>query len=146
MPGNDGTGPGTRLTGAQLERHFARYGWTYERVAGAENIWQTGFSEDGAEFDIFIQLTDEWIIFMLYPFTLRPEGAARVRVAERLATLNYELTGAKAGLDEDGDTFLAIELPVEDFAYSHFRTALDQLAGYAHEHHMEIELLATGGA
>jgi hypothetical protein len=141
----DGAGPTIRLTGTQLDAFFTRYGWQYEHAADAEGVWYTGFREGSEEYNIFVQLTEDWVIFMVYPFTLRPEGAARARVAERLATLNYDLTLAKAGLDDDGDTFLAVELPTEGFVYSHFRDALDKLSEYTLEHHTELELLATGG-
>jgi putative sensory transduction regulator len=145
MASVDGTGAGPHLTPAQLDTFFIRYGWDYEHPPETEGVWQTGFSEERAAFDIFVQLTEEWVIFMVYPFTLRPEGAARARVAERLATLNYELTMVKAGLDDEGDTFLGVELSTEDFAFSHFRNALDQLTEAAVTHHMDLELLATGG-
>ena len=145
MAGANGKGETSVLTAGQIDAFFTRYGWAYEHAGDAEGVWYTGFQEGKAEYSIFVQLTDDWVIFMVYPFTVRPEGAARARVAERLATLNYELTLVKAGLDDDGDTFLAVELPSEGFAYSHFRDAIDKLSEYALAHHMELELLATGG-
>jgi hypothetical protein len=141
----DGAGPPVLVTAAQLDAFFTRYGWQYEHAEDAEGVWYTGFREGTAEYNIFVQLTDDWLIFMVYPFTLRPEGAARARVAERMATLNYELTMAKLGLDDEGDTFLAVELPTEGFVYSHFRDAITKLSEYTLTHHAELELLATSG-
>src|SRR5690349_13210617 len=144
MASADGTGPAAEVTAAQIEAYFGQYGWQYAPAPDAEGVWYTGFQEGQEEYNIFVQLADDWVIFMLYPFTLRPEGAARTKVAERLAVLNYELTFVKAGLDDDGDTFLAVELPAENFVYSHFRDALNKLSEYALAHHTEIELLASG--
>ena len=63
MAQTDGTGPARRLTAAQLAGFFSRYGWEYEQPPETEDVWQTGFTEDRAAFDIFVQLTEEWVIF-----------------------------------------------------------------------------------
>jgi len=145
MTNGNGAAHTNRVTAAQLDSFFDRYGWQYEHAEDAEGVWLTGFNEGGAEFDIFIQLSDDWVIFMIYPFTVRPEGAATEEVARRLAAVNYEITMAKTGIDEEGDTFLAVELPAEDFTFNHFRHALDSLSEYAQQYHGELTLLAMGG-
>ncbi len=145
MSAGNGVAPSAPLTPEQIDAFFERYGWSYERAEDVENVWHTDFGDEQLDFQIYVQVSDEWVIFTVYPFTVRPEGAARTRVAERLATLNDEITLAKTGIDEDGDTFLTVELPAEDFTFSHFRAALDALVEAAPAAHLELTLLATGG-
>jgi hypothetical protein len=146
MATSNGAAPGAHLTPDQIDAFFERYGWDYERAEDAENVWHTDFGDERLDFHIYVQLSEDWVLFTVYPFTVRPDSdPARARVAERLATLNNEITLAKTGIDEDGDTFLTVELPAEDFAFSHFRAALDALVEAASPAHLELTLLATGG-
>jgi hypothetical protein len=146
MATGNGAAPGPHLTPEQIDAFFEQYGWSYERAEEAEHVWHTDFGDERLDFHIYVQLSDDWVLFTVYPFTVRPEGdAARARVAERLATLNNEITLAKTGIDEDGDTFLTVELPTEDFTFTHFRAALDALVEAAPPAHLELTLLATGG-
>ena len=56
--------------------------------------------------------------------------------------LNLDMNMAKFGLDGDGDLFLAVELPTENFGYSHFADALNGVSHHAERLYSEVFNLA----
>ncbi|PJF43674.1 MAG: hypothetical protein CUN55_07850, partial [Phototrophicales bacterium] len=55
---------------------------------------------------------------------------------------NLDMNMAKFGLDSDGDIFLAVELPTENFTYSHFADALNGISHHAERLYSEVFNLA----
>lgn len=109
---------------------FDTYGWAFERPS--EGLFRTGFVGDFGDYEIWIRLSDAWVYFTISPYHQPSEGEPLSDVIlALLLRANYDLNLAKFTLDEDGEVQLAVELPREGFAYSHFADALTALSHYA---------------
>lgn len=118
-----------RTSPAEVARFFRRYGWSFERID--DDTFRTGFRGKNAAFVALVRVTPHWVVFTVNPL-LRATGAsfglATLRV---LAAANQQANLAKFGLDEDGDAFINVELPTENFTFEHFSAALGALAHFA---------------
>lgn len=120
-----------------IEEYFDRYDWSYNRTG--DNTWVTGVRTQVASFRIFIRVTDNWIYFVINPYVVSPPDIGdRLRVYFTILRYNLDMNMAKFGLDNDGDIFLAVELPTENFVFSHFADALNGLSHYAEKLYSEI--------
>lgn len=124
-----------------IEEYFERYEWSYNRTG--DNTWVTGVRTKVASFRIFIRVSENWIYFVINPYVVSPpEVESRLRVYFTILRYNLDMNMAKFGLDADSDIFLAVELPTENFLYSHFSDALNGLSHYAEKLYSEIFNLA----
>lgn len=120
-----------------IEEYFSRYSWSYTR--SSENTWITGVRTSVSSFRIFIRLSEHWVYFVINPFTVTPPNPDdRLRVYYHVLRLNLDMNMAKFGLDSDGDIFLAVELPTENFQYSHFADALNGISHHAERLYSEV--------
>lgn len=118
------------VTREQIDEYFERFGWTYSHES--EDTWITGVRTSVSAFRIMVRLTEHWVFFIINPFVVAPpDGDDRLRVYYHALRYNLDMNFAKLGLDGDGDLFMAIELPTENFDYSHFVDALDGLSHHA---------------
>lgn len=118
------------LTAERLEEFFERYGWTYSQEA--DDTWITGVRTSVSAFRIMVRLTEHWVFFIINPLVVAPPRPDdRLRVYYHALRYNLDMNFAKIGVDSDGDLFMAIELPTENFVYSHFVDALDGLSHHA---------------
>jgi hypothetical protein len=124
-----------------IEEYFKRYEWSYNRTS--DNTWVTGVRTTVSSFRIFIRLTEHWVYFVINPYVVTPiDLDTRLRFYYHVLRLNLDMNMAKFGLDSDGDLFLAIELPTENFQYSHFADALNGLSHHAERLYSEVFNLA----
>ncbi len=124
-----------------IEEYFRQYSWSYTR--SSENTWITGVRTAVSSFRIFIRMSEHWIYFVINPFVVSPpDPAERMRVYYHILRLNLDMNMAKFGLDGDGDIFLAVELPTENFEYSHFADALNGISHHAERLYSEVFNLA----
>ncbi|MBI5929134.1 MAG: YbjN domain-containing protein [Chloroflexi bacterium] len=125
------------LTPETIEEYFSRYEWSYTR--SSENTWITGVRTSVSSFRIFIRLSEHWIYFVINPFVVAPPAPEdRLRFYYHVLRLNLDMNMAKFGLDSDGDLFLAVELPTENFVYSHFADALNGISHHAERLYSEV--------
>ena len=125
------------VTPETIEEYFSRYSWSYTR--SSENTWITGVRTSVSSFRIFIRLSEHWVYFVINPFTVTPPNPDdRLRVYYHVLRLNLDMNMAKFGLDSDGDIFLAVELPTENFDYSHFADALNGISHHAERLYSEV--------
>jgi hypothetical protein len=118
------------LSAQQIEEFFNRYGWSFTR--DSEDTWVTGVRTEVSAFRIMVRLTEHWVFFIINPLVVAPlRNSDRLRVYYHALRYNLDMNFAKLGLDSDGDLFIAIELPTENFAYSHFVDSLDGLSHHA---------------
>jgi hypothetical protein len=116
-----------------LEGYFPRYGWAYERQR--DDLFRTGFVGRSGYYDISVQLTHDWVFFSVNPYVKKPEsGSHSCGVLRLLLVANYHMNLAKFGVDKTGDISLSVELPAEDFCYSHFSDALGAISHYAEDY------------
>lgn len=112
-----------------IERFFARYGWTCDVVD--EDTVRTGFRGKTGTFTALVRVTEHWVVFTINPF-MRPPSRGWGRASlTALAATNQAIHMAKVGLDKDDDAFLTVELPSESFHYELFAEALGALASAA---------------
>lgn len=129
------------LSAEQIEEFFNRYGWTYSRESS--DTWVTGVRTEVSAFRIMVRLTEHWVFFIINPLVVAPmRNADRLRVYYAALRYNLDMNFAKLGLDSDGDVFIAIEIPTENFVYSHFVDALDGLSHHASVIYVELFGLA----
>ncbi len=120
----------THLTPEKIEEYFQRYGWSYSR--DSDNTWITGVRTSVSSFRIFVRMTQHWVFFVVNPLVVAPPRKKdRLRFYYHALRCNFDMNFAKLGLDADGDLFMAIEVPTENFVYSHFADALDGLSHHA---------------
>jgi hypothetical protein len=133
------------LTPETIEEYFSRYEWSYTR--SSENTWITGVRTSVSSFRIFIRLSEHWIYFVINPFVVAPpDPQDRLRFYYHVLRLNLDMNMAKFGLDSDGDLFLAVELPTENFGYSHFADALNGISHHAERLYSEVFNMAHNPA
>ena len=125
----------------QIDEFFDEYGWSFEKEEDTL-IWRTGWRGDVSTFNLTVKMTEHWLLFVVNPFVSNLKESCRDRVTHRLARLNFEMTMAKAFLDEDNDIGMAIELPRENFTLSHFQDALGALTHYADKYYLEVMNMA----
>jgi hypothetical protein len=124
-----------------IEQYFQQYQWSYTR--SSTNTWITGVRTSVSSFRIFIRISDHWIYFVINPFVVAPpDEEDRMRLYYHVLRLNLDMNMAKFGLDSDGDVFLAVELPTENFTYSHFSDALNGISHHAERLYSEVFNLA----
>lgn len=125
----------------QIEEYFSRYSWSYTR--SSEDTWITGVRTSVSSFRIFVRISEHWVYFVINPFVVAPpEQEARLRFYYHVLRMNLDMNMAKFGLDSDGDLFLAVELPTENFVYSHFADALNGISHHAERLYSEVFNLA----
>lgn len=124
-----------------IEEYFERYEWSYTR--SSEDTWITGVRTAVSSFRIFVRVSEHWVYFVINPFVVGPaESEARLRLYYHILRYNLDMNMAKFGLDSDGDVFLAVELPTENFDYSHFADALNGISHHAERLYSDIFNLA----
>lgn len=124
-----------------IEQYFQQYQWSYTR--SSKTTWITGVRTSVSSFRIFIRISEHWIYFVINPFVVAPpDDDDRMRLYYHILRLNLDMNMAKFGLDSDGDVFLAIELPTENFEYSHFSDALNGISHHAERLYSEVFNLA----
>ncbi|MBZ0310089.1 MAG: YbjN domain-containing protein [Anaerolineae bacterium] len=120
----------THVTSEKIEEYFQQYGWSYSR--DSDNTWITGVRTSVSSFRIFVRMTQHWVFFVVNPLVVAPPRKKdRLRFYYHALRCNFDMNFAKLGLDADGDLFMAIEVPTENFVYSHFADALDGLSHHA---------------
>jgi hypothetical protein len=124
-----------------IEEYFERYEWSYTR--SSEDTWITGVRTAVSSFRIFVRVSEHWVYFVINPFVVGPsEAESRLRLYYHILRYNLDMNMAKFGLDSDGDVFLAVELPTENFDYSHFADALNGISHHAERLYSDIFNLA----
>ncbi|MFZ9887294.1 MAG: YbjN domain-containing protein [Myxococcota bacterium] len=119
-----------QLDAEDIESFFRTYGWQFDRPG--EGHFRTGFVGESGQYEIWVNLSEDWVYFAISPYVERPvvDGVAQV-VHRLMLRANHDLNLAKFALDQDGDVVLMVELPREGFAYSHFADSLTALSHYA---------------
>ena len=120
-----------------LGAFFDSYGWKYERRD--PHVFRTGFMGESGDYDIWLKVTEAWVYFAINPYVRKPERGHGPGTLQAMLKANHELNLAKFAIDDDGDLLLSVELPSEDFCYSHFSDALTALAHYADDYRTRIE-------
>lgn len=125
------------LSAEDLVSFFDTYGWKYERREAS--VYRTGFVGETGHYDIWLKVTEAWVYFAINPYVPRPPEGHGLETLQALLHANHELNLAKFALDDDGDLSLSVEMPSEDFRYSHFADALTALAHYADDYRARID-------
>jgi len=120
-----------------LAGFFASYGWRFERRD--PRVFRTGFRGSTGPYDVWLKVTETWVYFAINPYVPKPEAGHGPCLLEAILKANHDLNLAKFALDEDGDVLLSVELPAEDFCYSHFADALTALSHYADDYRPRLE-------
>jgi hypothetical protein len=112
------------LDEATLARHLAALGWKAE--PHGERTWRCGHPTPEGELNVFVRLTDNWVIASVVPF-LQTRGGNTFELCRWLLRQNRDMFQAKFGIDDDGDVVLTVEVPTESLDFSELRTALESL-------------------
>jgi Putative bacterial sensory transduction regulator len=132
------------ITPDLVDEYFERYGWSFTRES--DDTWITGVRTSVSAFRIMVRITEHWVFFIINPLVVAPSrDDHRLRVYYHALRYNLDMNFAKLGVDADGDIFMAIELPSENFVYSHFVDALDGLSHHASMIYTELFSLAHNG-
>ena len=118
-----------KTSAAEIARYFRRYGWSFEQLE--TDTFRTGFRGHHAAFVALVRVTPHWVVFTINPLLRAPEGGFGKAALRALAVANQQANLAKLGIDDDGDAFINVEMPVEGFAFSHFTASLASLAHFA---------------
>lgn len=118
-----------RTSAAEVARFFRRYGWSFERLE--DDTFRTGFRGKNAAFVALVRVTPYWVVFTVNPLLRAPTGGFGLATLRVLAAANQQANLAKFGIDEEGDAFINVELPTENFTFGQFTAALGSLAHFA---------------
>jgi hypothetical protein len=128
-----------------IDSYFEQYGWSYTRES--DDTWITGVRTPVSAFRIMVRVTQHWIYFIINPLVVAPQRSEdRLRIYFHALRYNLDMNFAKLGLDSDGDIFIAIEMPTENFVFSHFVDALDGLSHHASMIYTELFSMAHSSA
>lgn len=119
------TAESTTTSPAEIARFFRRYGWTFDQLD--DDTFRTSFRGKNAAFVALVRVTEHWVVFTINPFVKGPDAGFGPVALKLLAIANQQASLVKLGLDDDGDAFINVELPTEDFAYGQFSAALTAL-------------------
>lgn len=117
------------LTDEVIESYFKRFGWSFDHVE--TSVFRTAFRGDQGAFAAFVRYSAHWVVFSIHPYLTPPSGGFGLISLRALAHANQSVPMVKLGIDEDGDAFMSVELPTEEFTYSHFSEAMSALAYFA---------------
>ncbi|NJL94343.1 MAG: YbjN domain-containing protein [Anaerolineae bacterium] len=127
-------------TAENIESYLEQFGVSYTRQS--EEIWITGVRTEVSNFQIFIRLTEDWVFLFVNPLVVAPKNNPNLaRFYFHALRYNQDMNLAKLGLDSDGDLFLIVEFPNENFAFSHFQDAMNALAYHASTIYLDLLLL-----
>ena len=112
------------LDEAALARHLSTLGWKAE--PHGERTLRCVHKTPEGDLDVFIRLTDNWVIASIVPF-LRTRGGNSFELCRWLLRQNRDMFQAKFGIDDDGDVVLTVEVPTESLDFSELRAALEAL-------------------
>lgn len=128
-----------------IESYFRTYGWQFDRPG--ERHFRTGFVGESGQYEIWVNLSDDWVYFAISPYLAKPESDnVAARVHRLLLRANHDLNLAKFALDQDKDVVLMVELPREGFGYSHFADSLTALSHYADQWRPAFDAALTSEA
>lgn len=116
----------TNTSPAEIARFFHRYGWSFDDLDDA--TFRTSFRGKNAAFIALVRVTEHWVVFTINPFIKAPDTGLGPVALKLLAMANTQGAMVKLGLDDDGDAFINVELPTEDFHYEQFASALTALS------------------
>jgi hypothetical protein len=118
-----------RASVASIEDGFKRFGWSYERLD--DDTFRTSFRGKNASFIALVRVTEHWVVFTVNPYVQGPVGGFGPVALKLLASGNQQGNLVKLGIDDDGDSFMNVELPAEGFSYPQFQAALTALGHFA---------------
>ncbi len=110
---------------AEIARFFRRYGWTFDQLD--DETFRTSFRGKNAAFVALVRVTEHWVLFTINPFVKGPDAGFGPVALRLLAHANQRASLVKLGVDDDGDAFINVELPTEQFSYGQFSSALTAL-------------------
>lgn len=113
----------------QVSSYFERYGWKFTRVG--KGIFRFAFRGNHGSFSAHLRVSDNWVVFSINPYLNRPAAGFGPLTLRALAHANQTLPMAKIGIDDEGDAFLAVELPTEGFSYAQFSDAISAIAYFS---------------
>jgi hypothetical protein len=125
-----------------VDRLFARYGWTAEEVE--EGIWRSTFwTEREDAYDVYVMEGDEWLHFAVSPLVSRPAPACQGRLFATLLRLNQQMRLVRFAVDDEGDVNLLADTPRRSLAFPQFAGVLDALTAYTEHLAHELHRLGT---
>lgn len=126
------------ITAETIHDFFNQYGWEYD-YDEEHHAWHTGFRGKTSNFTVFVQLTENWLVFSVVPYVNAPEDEeCLANLHTFLLRLNCIINMAKFSLDDDGDVMLTVELPTDGLTYSQFFDGLNAVSFYADEHYLSV--------
>ena len=112
------------LDEAALGRHLDTLGWV--AVPHGERTWRCVHDTPEGDLDVFVRLTENWVIGSIVPF-LQTRGGNSFELTRWLLRQNRDMFQAKFGIDDDGDVVLTVEVPTESLDFSELRSAFESL-------------------
>ena len=112
------------LDEATLARHLGALGWKAE--PHGERTWRCVHDTKEGDLNVFVRLTDNWVIASIVPF-LQTRGGNSFELCRWLLRQNRDMFQSKFGIDDDGDVVLTVEVPTESLDYGELRSAFESL-------------------
>jgi hypothetical protein len=107
-----------------LQRHLVALGWKAQ--PHGERTWRCAHDTPEGDLQVFVRLTDNWVIASVVPF-LQTRGGNSFELCRWLLRQNRDMFQAKFGIDDDGDVVLTVEVPTESLDFSELRAAFESL-------------------
>jgi len=133
----------TKPTIEMFMNKIMKSGWKQYSIPTLEE-WHLIYRSYRAEFNVFINFTEEWVYFQV---PLLKSGkfihpASRDSLYEYLLKLNNTVYLGKFALGSAGEILLVIELPADSFNFMIFQNAIQSLENYLEKYFAEISIIA----
>jgi hypothetical protein len=120
-----------------VDKLLAQSGYSFAKKTS--NVWTIDYTGKSlAKFKVIIS-TGPDLVVMFVTIAKKAEFPVNTELLYKLARINHSLDRIKAGLDDDGDIFVRIDLSDRILDIKEFKVNVDQLAAAADQAYADIK-------
>ena len=120
----------------QVGEFLEQLGWEHEEVSN--NVVRTNYHGQFGVEKVMVNIYDEGLMIAINPVLQQPEGGWGPSVAQLIKILTNEIHLIRVGIDDDGDTFVKVDLPSDNLTFEEFVYVLINLCQVAEQLYVPI--------
>lgn len=115
----------------QVGEFLDQLGWSFESVS--DSMLSTHYHGQFGIEKVMVHHLDDSLAVAINPVLQQPPGGWGPSVSQLIQILTNEIHLIRVGIDEDGDTFVKVELPTENLTFEEFVYVLINLCQVAEQ-------------
>lgn len=115
----------------QVGEFLDQLGWSYDGVS--DTMLRTHYHGQFGVEKVMVHHLDDALVVAINPVLQQPAGGWGPSVAQLIQILTNEIHLIRVGIDDDGDTFVKVELPTENLTFEEFVYVLINLCQVAEQ-------------